>query len=234
MHIRLKRLIGTAALILTLCGVMPAKATLITNSYVNTTYDRVGRYYDGSSNRVSANSYVGQFDGGGSVDWNDRSFFIYTLPALEPGQTIVSATLKTALLTIDNPVYDVDVYHVQDLNHGDPLVGDDYDAGTATLTAASFVTPDSASGWHLLDVLSDVLADYANDPSGEKYATFRFQLQNETPVGVNSSADGAEKRYYFTTDSTKLILEIIPEPASVSLFLVAGLSVALIRRRLRS
>ncbi len=213
-----KMLIGAVTLVLLLCGVMPANATtIITNIYTND-FERLQYIYDSTNIPVPANNaYVGQYDT--AIDYNERSVFIFELPTLDPGQMIVSATFRSFLSAVDGAVYPVDLYHVQDLNHGNPLVGTDYSAGTANLVQASFVTPTSPTvQYYSANVLTNVLADYANDPSYARYAVFRLQLNNE------AKSDSGNKRYYFTSGivvgrTTELLLETAPDPSSAIIIL---------------
>ena len=223
MRIRPKILIGTMAFVLA----MSAGANVITIGYTNV----AERISNNSLGGVAPSSYVGQF----SNKWVDRSFWVFELPELLPGQTLVSATFRVNLILIDGVTNNADLYHVQDFNHS-LLVTNDYDLGTATLTAGSFVTPTSVTGqYYTVDVTADILADYALDPSDAQYATFRAQLDDSGSIRGTSS-----RRYRFASDNVadpnqpELILEIIPEPASVSLFLLSGLGIVLVRHRLRS
>jgi len=207
MGLRKKILIGMTLLIL----VMSAEAnTFITNSYI-TVQERISTY-----NGVAGGSYVGQF----SNKWMDRSFWIFALPDMA-GKTLVSATFRVSLALVDGAANDVDLYHIQDLNHGDPLVTNDFNAGTATLVKASFVTPSSVVGYYSVDVLNEILSDYSFDSSGERYAVFRAQLEGDEKISGT-----ANRRYNFISnnnntnpDQPELILEIT-EGRSISLIIV--------------
>ena len=185
MRVRAKILIGIITAVLS----MSTDATLVT--VTNATVTEKQRV--NSVRGACGNFYVGGFKNA-SIEWMDRSFFVFKLPDMT-GRTLVSATLKTYLISRSKTAPDVDLYHVQDLNK-ESLETADYNAGTATLTIASFVTSSSLlKQYYTADVLNDVLSDYAKDPSDAQYASFRLQLSDETLQGVTD-------RYYFKTGSS--------------------------------
>ena len=226
MRTRPKILIGTMAFVLA----MSAGADVIT-CYTTNTKARINNL-----GTAGNNFYVGQYN----TSWVDRSYLLFELPDLAAGQTLVSATLRIFAVTTFAVTNDADLYHMQDLNHtGDLIPGldGDYNAGTPTLAMEGLGTPTMETNrYYEVDVLSLIQSDYTLDSSDNRIAAFRIQLDNDD----GKIHGGITRRYLFqsgwsiTTNHPELVLETIPEPASVSLFLLSGLGIVLVRHRLRS
>ena len=166
------------------------------------------------------------FVGSDANDQFQRTVVIFQLPALGAGESIEKAEFRIVLNQIQGtPAGDASLVHLRDEN--DPTVAPaDYQATPADTVTTSLVTPASTTGYTAwIDVTDRVQADYTNDPSANRIATFRIQIDDLTTNG------DVANRYFFRgmiNANVNLAPELrltvqVPEPAGQMIVGLGGL-----------
>ena len=219
---------------------LTAQASVITThsltdgyAWDSDTWNSVGDgFNDNSGNTGWDSEYIGSVGGAKQLR---RAFFDTTLPTtdgtnpLTSGDDIQTATLKVW--------YD-----------GTSVAGDGlsifYDTVNAGRTGADMfstawtdtgfgIANNAANGYYEFDVTTLVQASY--DDGANNIASFRFQVDNDTTTFTQGTAEVFRVNGSASTDPLKasvLILETIPEPATLGLIAVFGGGIIFIRRRL--
>lgn len=225
----------------------PALLASAANAALYTVYVDASDYEARNDNAV-ANGAFGYLRVGtrttGASGTTVSAIFPFALPALAPGETITSATLRltTFAQTTNLPVANADLYGLP--YHAAPMASDaaNYYSGPndptpgVTKLEDDFLTPADVDGnevpFDSVDIASFVQSLYTAGAQPGDFALFRLSYDQPVDTAVHNRyqiwASGA-------TDSAQLpTLSItttsVPEPASLSL-LALGATTLLARRR---
>lgn len=114
-------------------------------------------------------------------------------------------------------------------------VAGDFEDASFTLigTMAGLNSTTTTGAWYEFDVTAAVLDDLANDVGPSSGSSFRMQLNDDVLLTPTDALDYITFRDYSDTagaNAPELILETIPEPATIGLVALFGGSILFIRR----
>jgi len=166
--------------------------------------------------------------------------FGYSSTDLGVGETVTNATLRLfsdfVQLNASGAGSSVLLSYSQtDSANNNNANGDFEDAGFTLIGAMAGLNNSTASGaWYEFDVTAAVLDDLAKDGTGiTAGSSFRMQLNDDLLLASGDTLDYITFRDYSDAsgaNAPQLILETIPEPATLGLIMVCGGGLLFVRR----
>jgi hypothetical protein len=188
------------------------------------TADRSARgWYDSSGSHDSAND---NYLAGAYADGPYRNFFIFTLPTLQPDESIVSASLilycPLGGYSSSDPLETYQIFALENTSiaalqtGGDGLTNIYADLGDGTAYSTGVVLTAASSGTDVIIPLNGAFLAYAGMHSGGAIALGGALT---SAVDGGSCFNGSGSLNGITLNQTRLNVTVVPEP-SVALLLV--------------
>jgi hypothetical protein len=166
--------------------------------------------------------------------------FGYSTAALGVGETVTSATLRLYVdfsqLNASGAGSSVLLSYSQTDSANNNNENGDFEDASFTLigTMAGLDSSTTAGAWYEFDVTVAVLDDLANDGTGiTAGSSFKMQLNDDLQLDSSDTLDYITFRDYSDAsgvNAPELILETIPEPATIGMLGLGALMTLMIRR----